>query len=424
MKNKWNFLKNIFTPLTPNEAEFWRNEFRSILKVGVELEFNLSKRVGCLYDGIMNCPCPESFKDCKGYKTCISNTCMVEDKTECEKSPDCPEFIPRCWECARPKERGCINCLEWIGKHVESSVLREVITTSLKPSRTLTKVNELGVFDVKTDGSLFGDGGVEILTIGRRMHFNAMYESISKIIRIVRKNGGWLNERCSTHMHLLASYLPGGDGTTLVSELERPIPQIILINFHQLVRRYHVALAWITSCGAHKNTLTRWGKFRLPVMQFSPLSVGMPVIKQNMESNPAGNDLNGRQGKYYFINYFFTEFNKSGDVSRLHIESRWADGCFSPAVITAWACLLYALMLKAVDLSVYGAIFVCDKKAFAEKKRMLDSLVNGISGYGSNRDSDTSGFEKYIPAVIEETRDLVGLVKNGITDMYPAYDIL
>jgi hypothetical protein len=290
------------------------------------------------------------------------------------------------------------------------------------------KVGETGALEVKKDGSLLHNGGIEVPTVGRRVHWNSFYRMCKEIVDPIVKRGGYVNERCGQHYHLLVGYLgsgsPSGARNPSLSELEIPMPEIILANFHQLHRRYETALFWIMSGGEAMETLTRWAKFRQPVRHYSAMQSSMPKIMKELADNIPGGGAN-TPGKYASCSYFFCKFDQAGQVSTLHIENRIADGCLAPAVIAAWGMLIYAMMLKAVRLSQYGIMEIGNREYAEELEEASQHLVNGQNrDYGGHRSGDTSGIGPYIPFLRDTSRELIQLLKSELGSMGPAFDIL
>jgi hypothetical protein len=298
----------------------------------------------------------------------------------------------------------------------------------LRPTGDVMKVGESGALEVKKDGSLLHNGGIEVPTVGRRVHWNSFYRMCKEIVDPIVARGGYVNERCGQHYHLLAGYFgtgaPSGMRSSSISELEIPMPEIILANFHQLHRRYETALFWIMSGGEAMETLTRWAKFRQPIRHYSAMQSSMHKIMKELADNIPGGG-SGTAGKYASCSYFFCKFDQAGQVSTLHIENRIADGCLSPAVIAAWGMLIYAMMLKAVRLSQYGVMEMGNREYAEELEEASQHIVNGQNrDYGGHRSGDTGGIGPYIPFLRDTSRELVQLLKSELGSMGPSFDIL
>jgi hypothetical protein len=309
----------------------------------------------------------------------------------------------------------------------------ETVRTEMKdlfhPTGDVSRVGGTGVLEVKPDGSLVNNGGIEIPTVGRRVHWNSFYRMCKEIIDPIAKRGGYINERCGQHFHLLNGYLgassPSGmRGTGSHSELEVPMPEIILANFHQLHRRYETALFWMMSSGDNMETLTRWAKFRQPVRHYSAMQSSMRKIQKELADNIPGGG-HGTAGKYASCSYYFCKFDPEGQITTFHIENRIADGCLAPSVVAAWGMMVYAMMLKAVRLSQYGIMEIGSKEYTEQLEEASQHLINGQNReYGSHRVGDTSGVGPYIPWYRENARELVQLLKGELNKLGPAFDIL
>jgi hypothetical protein len=208
------------------------------------------------------------------------------------------------------------------------------------------------------------------------------------------------------------------------SELEIPMPEIILANFHQLHRRYEPALFWIMSSGEAMETLTRWSKFRQPIRQYGAMQSNMRKIQKELADNIPGGGQ-GTAGKYASCSYYFCKFDQDGNITTFHIENRIPDGCMAPSVVAAWGMMVYAMMLKAVRLSQYGLMEMGSREYAEQLEEASQHLINGHNReYGGHRVADTSGVGPYIPFYRESARELVQLLKGELNKFGPAFDIL
>jgi hypothetical protein len=277
------------------------------------------------------------------------------------------------------------------------------------------------------DGSLLGKKGAEVVTIGRRVDYWEFYKMLKRIIDETVGRGGYVNERCSTHMHLLASYygkmvsMGDGKGSSVpnrVSEMERNMPEIVLANFHQLCRRYQNAMTWMTMGLDIPEHMTRWEKFRVSVLEISAVTDSMSKVLQRVSSNAGGN-------KYGWVNYNPVEFDSNGSVRRFHVEMRAADGLLSPSALAAIGCMYYALAIKAVEISRYGLLEVGDESWMEQAREVKEAMLNNMKGYqDGDRFGDTRKLHKYREILIGESLDLVRQLKNILIRIGPAYDVL
>jgi hypothetical protein len=291
------------------------------------------------------------------------------------------------------------------------------------PSGFVGTVGQSGALDVIKDGSLVG-GGIEIPTVGRRVHWQSFYNMCQGIIDPIVGRGGFVNERCGQHFHVLAGYFKKNVGQR-ISELEQPLPEIVLANLHQLNRRYELAMFWMMSAGNQMEHLTRWSRFRQSIYQYSALRNKMQRIQKELATNIACMGGTSQNGKYASVAYHFCDFNAEGNVDTFHIENRIADGCLSPAVITAWAMLCYGMVMKAVRLSQYGVMEVGDQEYATQVKETMPHLIDGERrSWDGSRHADTSGIGTSIPFLRESSRELVQLLKPELYNMGPAFNIL
>ncbi len=451
--------------LTREQFLYWRDILSKTLKLGTEFEINLPSAERGLQENVAE-PCVHSKKkcvtDCANLETCLVERhptfCLTRETGEFLGSPfqcpakndgdieaciECPSWMLNCrgMDCAMhtPFCTICPSFLRQSDAAIENSDIRqdaEAVRTEMKnrfqPTGDVLKVAEFGVLEVKKDGSLVNNGGIEVPTVGRRVHWNSFYRMCKEIIDPIVERGGYINERCGQHFHLLVGYFGSGSGafggksrvSGSVSELEIPMPEIIMANFHQLHRRYEAAQFWIMSTGESMETLTRWSKFRQPIRQYSAMQSPMRKIQRELADNIPGGG-HGTAGKYASCSYYFCKFNQAGQVSTFHIENRIADGCLSPSVVSAWGMMIYAMLLKAVRLSQYGIMEIGTREYIAQLEAATPHLINGQNrDYGGSRVADTSGIGTSIPFFRDNSRELVQLLKGELNKLGPAFDIL
>ena len=430
--NQWTFFQ---VPgqkaLASEDVRYWKNNLFKILKAGLEFEFNLPNRKGSCKGTSHLCPCIHlKVKDC--WSVCLNTeNCKKEFgdafDAKCAKQM-CSGFSMACAEC-NDFQLDCETCEHRYDPDSDPNIIREKLREKLEPSHHYGRISKTGVHDIVTDGSLLGgDGkekGAEVITTGRRVDYWEFYKMISQIINESMDRGAYMDERCSIHIHLLASYYDNVSGPlkgveASMSELERPLPQIILSNFHQLCRRYQNAITWM-SCGLNeKQHLTRWEKFRVSILDTSPVHMSMQEIIQVMTERS-----NKKRGKYGWVNYMFTEFDGNNDLTKFHVEMRSLDGILVPSAVTAMTCLFYSLFIKAIEISRYGLLEVGNKEWMAQSQNIKDRLMNGMGGWDSYRVSDNSMLTNDdIDVMTFECTDLINQLKHILLRFDPAYDVL
>jgi hypothetical protein len=321
--------------------------------------------------------------------------------------------------------------------------IRKKISTELSPTMFLGSLGKYGVLDVVKDGSLSGDGGVEVVTVGRRVSFNEIYDMTKKIMDSVSKYGAFVDERTSVHYHLLTGYLSttkynssrpdyglstersavfplssyDNSGTLILKDMEKPIPEVVLANFHQLYRRYENAIIWLTSTGTSLNNLTRWIKFRKPMTKYS-------AVRETMQKIIDCISRDQENSRYYSVNYLPVSFNGGGDIDRLHFEVRVCDGLLSPSAATAFAYLFYSILIKAIDISKYGILESGDREYMLMSKEIMAKLCNNSGGYSGPRVSYTQDLGHYVPILIKQTKELINFVKPVLLKEFGVFDIL
>lgn len=447
-RDKWVFLTNTNRKaLSIGDIKYWKSNLHKILKIGTEFEFNLPESSGSCKGNNTACPC-KNMKSSSCWQKCYyevnckkeknKNTCKnVKADCKSKKCVDCVKFsfscatifctnfLSNCFACDEFAVE-CGTCKFRFDPTTNPDHIRSNITNELNPNNTYGLINKSGVHSVTTDGSLLGKKGIEVITIGRRIDYWEFYKMSKNIVDSSVSKGAYVNERCSIHMHLLASYysklvpseVDNGAIPSRISELEKPMPEIILANFHQLCRRYQNAMTWMMVGLDDPNKITRWEKFRVSVLEISAVMDKMNKVKGKVANNAGGN-------KYGWVNYNYTDFNEQGDVSRFHVEMRTLDNIPCPSIIAAIACLYYALMIKAVEISRYGILEVGDAEWMDKAREIKNALMNNMKHYSEgDRFSDTRHLAMHYNSLISESLDLVRQLKHILIKIGPAYQIL
>jgi len=439
------------TPLTAQQVNYWKLNLSRILKIGAEFEFNLpEKDTGTCKGKSYTCPCDKYGKEefdcwtkctneveCKSKPNssyCSNFNADCTNNSECSTCKDfkfkcigitCVNNVPICATCEDFKIN-CNTCEYQFDPTKNPDAIRRSCTDKFNPSGSYGIVSKSGVHNVVTDGSLLGKKGMEVITTGRRVDYWEFYRMSKDIIDTAVSKGAYINERCSIHMHGLASYYgkvpgAGNNGGNKINEMERSIPEIVLANLHQLIRRYQNAITWMSSALDDPKHLTRWEKFRVSILDISAIPSNMRKVRDKVVNTSGGN-------KYGWINYKFCQFDHNGDVNRLHVEVRVMDGILSPSVCAAFACLYYALFIKAIELSRYGVIKSGDKDWYNQAKIVKNALLNNKSDWNdakvNGRFSDTSNIHKYTDILISESFEMISQLKHILSSIGPAYEVL
>jgi len=421
-KDKWKFIKHpIRDSLSVREVAYWKASLNKVLKVGVELEFNLPEAKGVCKRSNPLCVCQHFQPNEECWKTCaLESTCKRVQSGKACLFDRCSSFVSACVVCNH-FVTPCETCEFASDPNKDPEQLRNNIMVALNPSHHYGTIGNTGVHSVIGDGSLLGgkggkSKGVEVITVGRRVDYWEFFKMANKILTTATKNGAWLNERCSIHMHLLASYYHTDH--SFYSELEKPVPEIILANFHQLVRRYQNALVWMTMGLKEEKRMTRWEKYRVSILEISALKQRMPHVKQQTYEISGGN-------KYAFTNYTNMQFDRHGDATTLHIELRYMDGIISPSIVAAMACLNHALMIKAVEISRYGLLKMPGTEWLNEARRMKEHILNNMKAYNEgDRFGHTGNVLKHRDYYVRESLGLIQQLKHILLKTGPAYDVL
>jgi len=450
--DRWQFYQHPSKPIiTPADMRYWKRTLEGTLKVGMEFEFNLKDQKGTCRGDNVQCACVHIERNC--WRKCVfeekcskepcidtcanaTDKCKSEDCAKCANyefqciGVSCVDFMSACFSCT-DFNKGCEKCPKRYVPERDPDHIRELMIKEFNPSNNYGKVSESGVVTVTGDGSLLGGSsgnkkGAEIITVGRRVNFWEFYKMSKHIIDFARDHGAFLNERTSSHMHVLSTYYgrekndknyqQRHDNYLRTNELEKPMPQIILANFHQLCRRWQNALVWMTTALGDPNHMTRWEKFRVSVLDVSPVTKDMKEIVQEINQKADGH-------KYGLVDYYYSKFNNDA-VERFHVEFREPDSTMCPSWYAAMACLHYAIVIKAVEISQYGLLKVGGTDWMKKAKAMKKIILNGKGGYDSKRVSDTSKLLDNREYFIKESVEMVGQLKNILLKLGPAYEIL
>ncbi len=432
-RERWQFYNHPSKPvLSSSDVRYWKRSLKGLLKVGIEFEFNLQEQKGSCKGDNAQCPCVRigegCWEVCTLLKECSKLPCIdtcSSQATSCKPAtcgkcktynfkcigPSCVDFMSSCFTCTN-FDKNCDTCAKRYDPDRDPKNVRNIMSNEFQPSNNYGKVSSSGVVGITTDGSLAGDKGVEIITIGRRVDYWEFYKMTKKIIDRSVELGAYLSERTGSHMHVLTSYNDDGGS----NEMEKPMPQIILANFHQLCRRYQNALTWMTIALGDPNHMTRWEKFRVSILDISPVINDMRKVVEAVHHKSSGS-------KYGFVNYDNTRFT-GGDIDRFHVEFRGADSTLCPSWYAALACMHYAMVIKAVEISRYGMLKVGDEEWLNRAKKMKEVILNNCGDYSGPRTSNTSKLLDNRTYFIKESLDLVGQLKGILLKLGPAYDVL
>ena len=95
-----------------------------------------------------------------------------------------------------------------------------------------------------------------------------------------------------------------------------------------------------------------------------------------------------------------------------------------PTYYAAIACMHYALVVKAVEISRYGLLKVGDEGWLKKAREMKKMILNGMGDYSGPRVADTHKVLDNADYFIQDSLDLVGQLKSILLKLGPAYDVL
>ena len=264
-----------------------------------------------------------------------------------------------------------------IPKGMDRQEFEDEISSLLEPSGTYDFLGQSGVISISPEHC-----GIEIRVIGRQPYFRSLQEQYKEITELLISKGARARSTCGLHFHLLAP------------TLAEPMPEIILANFWNFVRRYSPELRFLTSGGDSRASLCRRRNYTShnEMVHYSPIHTSMAQIQKELHSSQTVPEHQN------FFNLQHLGFTQDGAVIPFHLEFRFPDADLSATSITAKAFLFLAIALKAVDLSQFGVIHVGKIGPWRRKIELLDMLSNND---GNLATSDTS---KVDDSVIDELR--------------------
>lgn len=251
----------------------------------------------------------------------------------------------------------------------------ETIVATLSPSGSFENLGQNGVLDVRAEHC-----GIEIRVIGRHPHFRALQRQYRGLMNTLLEQGARVRPTCGLHFHLLTP------------TLAEPVPEIILANLWNLVRRYAPELRFLTSGGDSRGALCRRRNHtsHLEMVRHSPATMHMSEIQAELKASRVVPEHQN------FLNLEHIRFTENGAVLPFHLEFRFPDADLAPTSVTAKTFLFLAMALKAVDLSQYGVIHVGKIAPWRRKIQILDMLSNND---GNLATSNTSAITD---AIVEE----------------------
>lgn len=441
-RDKWQFYNHPSKPaLSAEDVRYWKGILTKLLKVGIEFEFNLPDQKGICKGDNAHCPCVNIEKEC--WKVCVNkedcsknpypDTCGSRNKNctpaECATcgsfrftciSTNCISFISACFSCDK-FDKNCGTCSKKYDQKRDPKYIRQSLKDNLKPSGSYGNVGQTGVVSIEQDGSLSGDKGAEIITVGRRPDYFEFYSMTKKILDMCNEKGAYLNERCSSHMHLLTSYYNNdGDGRG-VNELEKDMPEIIVANFHQLCRRYQNAITWMAMALDKPNHMTRWEKFRVSILEMSPVTKSMAEVASQIATKST--KLANKE-KYGWANYNRMVFANDNNINKFHVEMRVSDSTMCPSYYAGMACLFYSLVIKAAEISRYGVLKIGDEEWLKNAMVLKEAILNGTGGYDGSRVGNTQHVLEYREEYTAQSVDMLNQLKGILIKLGPAYDVL
>jgi hypothetical protein len=298
-----------------------------------------------------------------------------------------------------------------IGTEIEVSLpksctrpdFEKTVCEVLLPSGSLDNLGPNGVLDVTSEHC-----GIEIRVIGRQPHFRALHRQYHTIFNKLLDLGARSRPTCGLHFHLLTP------------TLAEPVPEIILSNLWNLVRRYAPELRYLTSGGDSRQALCRRRNHtsHLEMVRYSPATMHMADIQNELKSSRIVPEHQN------FLNIEHIGFTETGAVLPFHLEFRFPDADLSVTSVVAKTFLFLAMLLKAVDLSQYGVIHVGKITPWRRKVELLGILNNNEGDLAtSNTSALTEDMLEELRQGCYELLDLLGPIFEHFEDN-PSLDVL
>ncbi len=284
----------------------------------------------------------------------------------------------------------------------ERDTFQPKVEEILKPSHSLTTLGENGVLDVAKEHC-----GVEVRIIGRYPYYDVLLDQYTRILDSLLPMGIRARPTCGLHFHLLTIWSA------------EPIPEIVLANLWNLVRRYAPFLKFITSGGESMSGLCRRRQHNshLELLRHTPLSLSMKEIQRILKQSK---EVPEHQN---FINLEHVRFGEGGDIEGFHVEFRFPDADLSPTSIVAKTFLFMALLLRSVECAKYGLIHAGKIGEWKRKIELLDAISNND---GDLATSDTSKLKpQELNELVSGTEDMLDFLKPTFARFEnPAFRVL
>ena len=280
---------------------------------------------------------------------------------------------------------------------------------ALQATRDYEILSEFNVVRLTHDGSVSGEGH-EILVTGTIEDFATAHRKMVALHKLFETYRLRADSSCGMHYHLIAAQ----------NSVE--MPDIIVKNLYQLVRRYYPALLYMTgTTGSDGHVVRHTPESDRPTyfmsaahMNISPLGRSMSAVKNSIvESVNRYCAFNMGDGEGDNKDLMFFDGN---NVARFHVEFRFPDASDSPAQIVAQMFLFRALLMKAVELSQYGVVKVdSDHVKWSKTKEAVVALQG--DDYRLNFDSTGMTFEQAVEFARTDAKNLLWSLRSHIINV-------
>ena len=277
----------------------------------------------------------------------------------------------------------------------ERSEVIRWLKEELKPSKSNRFLGESGVLTVSRELK-----GLEVKIVGRNPIFDHFTRQIRRVCRTLLEMGCVPDGACGMHFHLIAA------------PLLRDLPATVLANLWTLTRWYGAPLRYLMSAGSCREALTRRRFFcdHSVLCSKDAAREGILEVKRHLDG---GETI---KGHYSFINLEHVVFRGPERIGGLHVEYRFPDMDLVAPSIVAKGYLFVALVLRAVELSKYGAL----ELEAGDLERRLNLLSRLSNNKGEECLSDTSRLDdKDIATLSELSHAMLKELRSTLTYFEP-----
>jgi hypothetical protein len=95
-----------------------------------------------------------------------------------------------------------------------------------------------------------------------------------------------------------------------------------------------------------------------------------------------------------------------------------------PSYYAGIACLFYALLIKAAEISRYGVLKIGEEDWLSHAMEIKEAILNNTGGYDGNRFGNTKATLNYREELEASSMEMLNQLKGILLKLGPAYDVL